>query len=334
MSADLDPRRRRERGSAHAPRPTDLVALVTFDGEVYENQAVTRDRLARPATAPRPLNAAIERWLGRGRQTWIDVRGRQINGIATAREHFSSQAWMIDTLVDAAGAGETGVVAALLRQAMEAATAEGVAHLLLRVAAGAPALPDALRAGFKPALSERLWCGELLLRSQAPAQATAGGPPPVREACDADAFALFQLYNRSLPIDGRQALALSLEEWQDVQERRWLRRDGREYVALADNRICAALRLTRCGDVGQFDLLADAEGVAGATALLAVAAEQLAGAEHVLALVPRCAAALEQPLRERGLEAETEYALLCRRTAQPLAKRAWAAAGLAVRGDV
>ena len=29
----------------HAPRPTDLVALVSFDGEVFENQAVTRERL-------------------------------------------------------------------------------------------------------------------------------------------------------------------------------------------------------------------------------------------------------------------------------------------------
>ena len=72
----------------HAPRPTDLVALVSFDGEVYENQAVTREGLGKPPAAPHALTATIQRWLGRGRQVWIDVRGRQIHGIATARPLF------------------------------------------------------------------------------------------------------------------------------------------------------------------------------------------------------------------------------------------------------
>src|SRR5688500_3779937 len=58
--------------AAHSVRPTDLVALVTFDGEIYENQAVPREHLVRPSAAPRPLGAAIEQWLGLGRQTWID----------------------------------------------------------------------------------------------------------------------------------------------------------------------------------------------------------------------------------------------------------------------
>ena len=31
-----------------APRPTDLVALVTFDEEVRENLAITRDHLGVP----------------------------------------------------------------------------------------------------------------------------------------------------------------------------------------------------------------------------------------------------------------------------------------------
>ena len=102
----------------HAPRPTDLVALVSFDGEVYENQAVTREGLGKPSATPHPLAAAIQQWLGRGRHVWIDVRGRQIHGIATARPLAGHDAWLVDTLVDA-GAPDDHVVSALLAQYVE-----------------------------------------------------------------------------------------------------------------------------------------------------------------------------------------------------------------------
>ena len=55
---------------AHAPRATDLVALVTFDGQVRENLAVTREHLGEERRPPRPLSAAIEQWLHLGRRTW------------------------------------------------------------------------------------------------------------------------------------------------------------------------------------------------------------------------------------------------------------------------
>ncbi len=334
------PPRAQPRGRAHTPRPSDLVALVTFDGEVYENQAVTRERLARPTAAPHPLNAAIEQWLGGRRRTWIDVRGRQINGIATARELASSRAWVIDTLVDASTGPDQGVVAALLRQAIEAATQHRVTHVLLRAAAGGPAIDAALLTGFKPALSEQLWSGTLPARG-APSRSRA----TVREAGDEDAFALFRLYNRALPIEGRQALALTLEQWQGIQDRRWLGRGSREYVATdgtdgtsgtsrtdgADGaRVCAALRVGHAGETVQFDLLADAGGMDGSAALLDLAAERLADASRVLALVPRCAAPLERLLRERGLQPGAEYTLLSRQTAKPVAARSRVAPEVAV----
>ena len=55
--------------SRRVPRPKELVALVSFDGELRENQAVTRERLAHPQPPPRPLSAAVEHWLGLRRLT-------------------------------------------------------------------------------------------------------------------------------------------------------------------------------------------------------------------------------------------------------------------------
>jgi hypothetical protein len=308
---------RPESARTHAPRPIDLVALVTFDDAVYENQAVTRERLSRPSAAPPALNTAIEQWLVRRRHMWIDVNGRQINGIATARSLAADDAWIIDTLIDAtvdsAEAPDSGVVLALLDQAIEAATQGAVTRLLLRTPADAPALADALRAGFQPALSERLWAGRTIEVTAPPAEGVT-----VREAVDGDAFELFQLFNRALPFSARQAMAITLAEWEGVQDRRWLTRNAREWVAEEHGRITASLRLSLTNELAQFDLMADGESLRGAQALLATAATQISDREQVLMLAPRAIAPLESLLRDHGLTPQGDYALVSKRTAQPV----------------
>lgn len=323
---------------AHPPRPIDLVALVAFDDAVCENQAVTRERLARPAAAPHALGAAIEQWLVRRRHMWIDVRGRQIDGIATARTLSADDAWVIDTLLDASDTPDRAgvpsdadgiVIDALLEQALQAATQNGVTRVLLRVPAEAAALPHALRSGFQPALRERLWSGDGLHAGDCPPEGV-----EVRDAGDGDGFELFQLYNRALPIDARQALALTFDEWEGVQERRWLGRNAREWVAEQDGRLAASLRLSLASDFAQFDLVAagggsdgksgadGGSGTAAAEALLDVAATQIEGRARVLTLVPRLAGPVERLLAARGLAPGNEYALLSRRTAKPVLERA------------
>ena len=316
--------------TAHAPRPIDLVALVTFDDEVYENQAVTRQRLARPSAAPPALNAAIEQWLVRRRHMWIDVRGRQINGIATARPLAANDTWIIDTLIDAADGPESGAIFALLNQALQAATQAQVGRVLLRTAADAPALPDAIRSGFKPALNEQLWTAAALT----PPAAQPTDTVDVRERCDADAFELFQLFNHALSIQARQALALTLDEWEGLQDRRWLGRNSREWVATADGRIVASLRLSLAEDGAQFDLTSAPDTTAGAEALLRIATNETQGRDHVLALIARSAAPFERVLRDGGLEPQSEYVLLSRRIMQPIEDAVRAKQGVVVSRGV
>ena len=279
----------------HAPRPTDLVALMSFDGEVYENQAITREGLGKPSSAPHALAATIQQWLGRGRHVWIDVRGRQIQGIATARPLAGQDAWLIDTLIDAGGVAGGGVVTALLSQAADAAVEAGVSKLLLRVRAEAPALPEALRAGFARVVHEELWSSERRDASLPEgAQAVL-----VRDVEDSDTFALFQLYNRALPIDARQALAVTFEEWRSAQERRWLGRGARELVACEGDRIRGVLQAS---SGGQFTLLVEPGFEAAGSSLYAAAASQLEGAERLLALQPVCAGTPASMLRAHGYQ--------------------------------
>lgn len=290
----------------HAPRPGDLVALVSFDGDVYANQAVTRDRLGRPATAPHPLAAAIERWLGR-RPMWIDVAGRQVRGIATARELASKDTWEIDTLVDACPDGGE-VIAGLLRQATAAASEAGVTRVLLRLAADAPTVDAARGAGFVPALTERLWTRST--RAAGASTVMAAGVQ-VREAEEADAYFEFQLYSAALPFEARRALGMTFEEWRAAEDRRWAK-GGRALLAFEDGRARASLR----GTAAQATLIAEPGHDAAASALLARAEEWMRPRGALLQ--PEGASCPAGVLRDHGFEPGPTYALLALRTLRPI----------------
>lgn len=305
---------------AHAPSPLDLVALVSFDGEVYENQALTRDRLGRPQGAPHALGAAIRGWLGRGPHVWVNFNGRQVIGIATARELARHGAWEVDTLIDAT-AGSEPVVEELLRQVVEAAAADRVRQVLLRAQADGPACVAAMRSAFTAAHAERLWTGDAAaFRAEADRDAGAARDGVhVRVLAERDAVALFQLFNRALPVDARAALAMMLEEWEAVQERRWLGRGSRELVAEVGGEVRA---LVRAAPGGQLWLLAEPGADAAARALLAAVVPLFASAKRVMALLPDCASTPAGVLHAYGLTPDADYVLLVQRTARPLPLRA------------
>ena len=302
-----------------APRPTDLVALVTFDEEVRENLAVTRDHLGTPNDAPRPLAAAIEQWLHLGRRTWISLSGREIRGIATARELSSRHAWEIDTLIDAPDAGEH-VILDLLRQAGLAAREAEATHLLLRTPVDSVAARQAPRAGFRPVTREQLWMGELPAAVEARVH--------VREAAEADTQGRFQLYSRALPVTAREAIAMTTAEWEAVQDFRWLDRGDTTLVAEVDSRVVGVARVSRGG---QFTLVVADDAPDAGRALLPVIAEHQRGAEDHFALVSTGSAA-ENTLRHAGFDAGAEYAMFCLRIARPVREESYARASVRVAG--
>ena len=307
---------------ARAPRPTDLVALVTFEGEVRENLAVTRERLAEPAAASKPLSAAIEQWLHLGRRMWVSMAGRQIRGIATARELGTRRAWEIDTLIDADEArGDGAVLADLLRQVALAAEQAEATHLLLRTTLDGPAVEVALRCGFASVVTERLWAGRL-----APAVDPAG---LVRPSTEADEFATFQVYSRALPVTARQSLAMTLDEWTAVRDGHWQERGDGALLAERGGRVEAIARYARA--TGQFTLLAEPQAPS-TDALVAALAYRLPDAEQHVALVAACGATEEAALRRAGLVPRQEFVLLCRRIARPVREETYARAGIPITG--
>lgn len=289
--------------------PTDLVALATFDGRVFANEAVTRDR-AGTAASPHPIGAAIEQWLSfaTGRHTWISVRGATLRGLLSARRRGSRLAWELDCLIDAAE-DDPGVLLSLLDQAVRDAGKAGAEKIFLRLNAHSAALPSVCRAGFMRYLTEELYEQQ--------------GPPPVDRSAASrlglrprrveDRYPLFQLYNKAVPEPVRRLEAVTFREWLAAQERISGASRTTQLVLEREGRITAWLRTGIDGEVGRFDLLALPEEKR-LSDLLPAALARLARCQHVYALVPEYGETIGRHLTRLGFRKAGEYALLARRT--------------------
>jgi hypothetical protein len=299
--------------SVRTVRPTDLVALVAYDGRVYPNEAVTRDR-AGTEVSPHPLEAALEQWFSfaTGRHTWISVKGATLRGLASARKRGSKAAWEVDCLIDAAE-DDPGVLLSLLDQLTHDAGRAGAEKVFLRVAAESHIAREAARSGFVAYLPE------LLLAARTPELeppgATAGRG--LRRARRADAHDLFALYNRWTPEPMRRLEAATLREWLAARERLAPPRGGRQWVLERDGRVAGWLRTAAAGEVGRFDLLADPSAPELIDRLIEAALGRLREQSALFSLVPEFAVGLRERLERRGFVQQAEFVVLVRRTARP-----------------
>src|SRR5438477_3147328 len=143
--------------SARTVLPTDLVALVSLDGRVYSNEAMTADRVG-TQDSPHPLETAFEQWFSfaTGRHTWISVKGPTLRGLISARKRGSKLAWEVDCLIDAAE-DDSGVLMSLLDQVTEAAGRSGALKVFLRLPSGSFTERVASRCEFAAVRRERTY---------------------------------------------------------------------------------------------------------------------------------------------------------------------------------
>jgi hypothetical protein len=302
-------------------RPTDLPALASiwargrlpFAGrDAFCNEARVWERLGLEEHGPRLLERALQQWvpIGRGRLTWVALRGLALRGLASARHRGRRSAWEVDYLVVAPR--EEGACVSLLEQLACGLGQAGAEKVFLRLDAHSRLLDAARNAGFFLYLRERLWRLE-----RAPGRLDC---PPLlmRLRTAADLMPLFQLYNASVPATVRRREALTLREWAAVQER------GRcqHFVLQKDDRLAAWLRLARQDGAGRFALLASRHESAVLDNLLATALHYLRDCRPIFCLVPEYERALAARLVDLGFQPGTEYAVLANRLVRPIEEAA------------
>jgi hypothetical protein len=295
--------------SARTVLPTDLVALVSYDGSEYANQAMTRDRIG-TEDSPHPLGTALEQWFSfaTGRHTCVSVKGPTLRGLVSARKRGSKQAWEIDCLIDAAE-GDSGVLMSLLDQITAAAGRSGAMKVFVRLPRGSEIEQAAARCGFLPYLRERVY------RRPVDKGARHSLPDGLRRREKADPYRVFQLYTDMTPPDVRRVEGMTFGEWMAVQESL-----GRatQYVIEGDGRIRGWLRVAGDGSLGRFDLFA---AHADLDDLIDAAMAKIANREWMYALVPEYQAGLAGRLEALGFEAADEFTVLSRRTVRTVRDR-------------
>ncbi len=306
---------------ARTVRPTDLVALVAYDGRVYPNEAMTRDRIGTEAS-PHPLEAALEQWFSfaTGRHTWISVKGATLRGLVSARMRGSKAAWEVDCLIDAAE-DDSGVLMSLLDQVASDAGRAGAEKVFLRVASDSDVVKTAGRSGFSPYLTEWLLAtpgGRRNGSDVAHKTAAPGQNQGLRRWSRADAYPTFQLYNRWAPEPVRRVEAATFRDWQAARERVSPRRGTRQWVVSRGSRIAGWLRTAADGELGRFELMADPSTPELLDLLIDVALVRLAEQQALFTLAPEFAPGLRERLERRGFAQRREFVVLARRTTRPV----------------
>lgn len=301
--------------STRSLRPTDLVALVSLDGRVYPNEARTWDHLGRQPEGPSLLDSALPPWFSfaTGRHTWIHIQGQTIHGLVSARKRGNRTAWEVECLI--AATDDERVVLKLLEQVSAGVGRAGALKVFLRLEAGSDLLNSARRAGFVP------YASEVLLRSDGhvPAAELEEGRQ-VRPCASTDAYALYRLYNATVPEHVRRMEAPTFHQWQATQEKRGSGRGSRNLVVLHDGEIVAHVCSCRDAGIRRIDLSVLPAHRDVIPALLHLAIEKSKGQRPIYCLVPGHDEPQQVRLHEAGFIRDGEYTAMVKRTAIPIAQ--------------
>jgi hypothetical protein len=233
--------------SARHPLPTDIVALVSFDGHVYPNEAHPFDRLGLDQKA-RPLERALEQWFSfaTGKHTWVSVRGATIRGLISARPRAKRSAWEVEVLIDASD--DESIALSLFSRMTAGVIKQGAERVFLRVGDESAIQETARSAGFFR------YSSEVLYKREGNHWRPSGSDVPLRSRAKSDAFGIYELYNRVAPATVRAIEGLTFREWQAAQEK-WGGRAS-DLLLEEDGVITAWVRVMP-GSLGRINVLAE-----------------------------------------------------------------------------
>lgn len=303
--------------SARTPLPTDLVALVSFDGRVYPNEARPLEGLGLNQRT-RPLEEALEQWFSfaTGKHTWVSVRGATIRGLVSARRRAKPSAWEVEVLINASD--DEAVALSLLSRMTEGVIKQGAERVFLRLEAGSDLVRVARRAGFFKYGEETLYRREG--RRWRP---SGSGDVPLRSKGKSDAFGIYQLYNAAVPANVRAIEGATFREWQAAQEK-WGGRTSD--LLLEEGGLVTAWLRVMAGSIGRLYALSQSGDY---DALLATALDALQDRD-AYCLVPQYNAGLASALARAGFEPAREYVTLAKRLTRPVEELASEQQGEAV----
>ena len=289
---------------ARYPLPTDLVALVSFDGRVYPNEAKPWDRLGMDQRA-RPWEEALEQWFSfaTGKHTWVNVRGATIRGLISARKRTKRSAWEVEVLIDADEDAKT--VSNLIGRMVAGVGKTGAERIFVRFEEDSRLVRAARDSGFFPYQRQTLY--------RLANRATVAEPGlPLRARTKEDLHGVFQLYSRVVPANVRAIEGATFREWQAALEP-WGGRTH-EFVLDEDGAITGWLKIMPA-PIARIAVLSGLSS-AGIEDLVRAGLSQLSTHEPVLSLASEHETGLERALEDLGFQPDTSFVVMAKRLAK------------------
>ena len=289
--------------------PLDAARCLLLSQPSGHNRAYTLDRVdpdKRRGLSPVEL-ARAEMPRRRRASSWLSLNNGRVVALATAGRRSQPESWEVRQLLLERGAEDS--LPAMLERVSATAAIRGAKRVFLRIHQADPVAHSARLSGFFPILSETLFRGTPLKRSDK-------SPTSLRRKQPADEYRLFRLYNATTPAEVRSVVGMTLREWQASIETCQGR--TREYVLERDGEVRGWLRCVRRSAAGLLSITIDPMAEEGIVPLVESGLGRLSGASTVYCLVPKYQAGLGRVLAYYGFDPVCEFTTLVNSTAVPV----------------
>lgn len=315
-------------GNVRAFRPTDLLALIAFEGRTIPNEVVSWERWATEPSVRVSLAALLQQWLAvdSHRYTVLCLKGQTMRGLASAKKRAGRTAWEVDYLsVTAPPEQREAIGQELLNQISKEAIKKGMERIFLRLPEESPWMEPVQRVGFRPYAKERLHRLDAVRDHQPTGRSQ--GPYLLRPRGRADYQPLFQLFSSIVPEGVKTAEGLTLRQWRDSREGGWEGLGKRQLVCEKDGIVIGWLSFRINGKVAQFRLMAHPEEWECLEFMLRYCLTRLEDKSPLLSLAPEFHWSLRRLLLENDFQEVFELTNLSQqlvvsaRRAIPIAER-------------
>ncbi len=237
---------------------------------------------------------------------------QNILGLGAIRERAGNRAWEVSRLfLDSSDEAQDCLP--LLEKLSQLAIKRGAQKIFLRLPANDSLEEVCRRAGFFPYYQELAFSGNPSLGQ------TNTNPTGWRPRASSDNQPLFRLYNAAVPHKVRTAVGLTMEEWQDSQER--CSQKCQEFVYERNGEVLAWLRIMSDYNRYFMDAVAHPQEE---SSLLENAFKELSAKNNaktlMCALVPEHQAHFQEILSRNGFQKMAQYVITVKFTAKRVEK--------------
>lgn len=293
--------------------PADILSLINLQIESPLSEARPKRFLSSKSSPP--VNIA-SLWFGTlfapMTHTWIATHAMRIRSLASIRRRHGPAVWDVSNLVVAGNECHDSCGELLMRLGELAASVEAT-KLFLRLDDSSRLLKIAEENKFKPYQTEILYTHDAPERL--PEVTPAGG---LRQKVDADAHAVYRLYQISAPPQVRVAEGITMDDWLECRERLNDESKDNEYLIESGSEVKGWIKLCANSTSAFLEAIAPPQAADIGKKLVDFALSRLSSGVHVSTLVPEYSTAIAAALENAGFKPAARMVSMLRPVAVPV----------------